>query len=177
MRTAVKCLKWLDERLEFWLGFLLYTYLAGIIVVEVFRRYVLNAASTWGEETAIYAFIWMSYVAAAKGVRNRSHLSVDTLRDRLPRTGKFCAYVLSDLCFFALAVIIVYYSLSPLLGNMKYDQRMLGADLPFAIATAAVPIGWSLIAVRVVQRFVDLVKRFSEGKPLADSVGLGEVKD
>jgi len=29
----------------------------------------------------------------------------------------------------------------------------------------------------VVQRFVNLVKRFSEGKPLVDSVGLGEVKD
>ena len=177
MRTSVKCLKWLDQRLKFWLGFLLYAYLAGIIVIEVFRRYVLSAASTWGEETAIYAFIWMSYVAAAKGVRSRSHLAVDTLRDRMPRIGKFCAYVISDLCFFALAAIIVYYSLFPLLGNLKYDQRMLGADLPIAIATAAVPIGWILIAVRVVQRFVNLVKRFSEGKPLVDSVGLGEVKD
>ena len=95
MRTSVKCLKWLDQRLEFWLGFLLYAYLAGIIVIEVFRRYVLSAASTWGEETAIYAFIWMSYVAAAKGVRSRSHLAVDTLRDRMPRIGKFCAYVIS----------------------------------------------------------------------------------
>jgi TRAP-type C4-dicarboxylate transport system permease small subunit len=177
MRTLVKCLKWLDQHIEFWLGFLLYAYLAGIIVIEVFRRYLLHAASTWGEETAIYAFIWMSYVAAAKGVRSRHHLAVDTLRDRMPRTGKFCTYVLSDLCFFALAALIVYYSLSPLLDNLKYDQRMQGADLPIAIATAAVPIGWILIAVRVVQRFVDLVKRFAEGKPLADSVGLGEVKD
>ena len=52
--------------------------LAGIIVVEVFRRYGLDAASTWGEETAIYAFIWLSYIAAAKGVRSRRHLAVDT---------------------------------------------------------------------------------------------------
>ena len=100
MRTVVKCLNWLDQHIEFWLGFFLYAYLAGIIVVEVFRRYVLNAASTWGEETAIYAFIWLSYIAAAKGVRSRRHLAVDTLRDRMPRIGQFCAYVLSDSMFF-----------------------------------------------------------------------------
>lgn len=177
MTTAIKCLKWLDQHVEFWLGFLLYTYLAGIIVVEVFRRYVLNAASTWGEETAIFTFIWMSYIAAAKGVRARRHLAVDTLRDRLPRSGQFCAYVVSDLCFFVLAATIVYYSLSPLWANLKYDQRMTGADLPIALATAAVPVGWTLIAVRVVQRFLDLVKRFIGGKPLVDSVGPGEVKE
>jgi TRAP-type C4-dicarboxylate transport system permease small subunit len=177
MTTAIKCVKWLDQRLEFWLGFLLYVYLAGIIVIEVFRRYVLNAASTWGEETAIYAFIWMSYIAAAKGVRTRRHLAVDALRDRMPRASRFWAYVVSDLCFFVLATTIVYYSLSPLWANFKYDQRMPGADLPIAFATAAVPIGWTLIAVRVVQRFVDLVKRFAEGKPLVDPVGPGEVKE
>jgi C4-dicarboxylate transporter, DctQ subunit len=174
MRTAVRCLNWLDQRLEFWLGFLLYVYLAGIIVVEVFRRYVLDAASAWGEETAIYAFIWTSYIAAAKGVRSRRHLAVDTLRDRMSRTGQFCSYLLSDVCFFALAAIIVYYSLSPISANIKYDQRMLGADIPIAFATAAVPLCWSLIAIRVVQRFVDLVGRFRAGKPLVDPIVLDE---
>jgi TRAP-type C4-dicarboxylate transport system permease small subunit len=177
MTTAIKYLKWLDQHIEFWLSSLLYAYLAGIIVVEVVRRYALDAASTWAEETAVYAFIWMSYLAAAKGVRSRSHLAVGTLRDRMPRIGQFCAYVVSDLCFFALAAIIVYYSLSPLWANLNYDQRMPGADLPMAIATAAVPIGWTLIALRVVQRFADLMKRFGEGRPLVDPVNLGEVKD
>lgn|SRR5262245_9223990 len=175
MRTAVKCLNLLDQRLEFWLGFFLYAYLAGIIVVEVFRRYVLDAASSWGEETAIYAFIWTSYIAAAKGVRSRRHLAIDAVRDRMPRIGQFCAYVLNDLCFFTLAAIVVYYSLSPIWLNIKYDQRMQGADIPMALATAAVPFGWSLIAIRVVQRFVDLVKRFKAGKPLVDAAPLGEV--
>ena len=126
MRTVVKCLNWLDQHIEFWLGFFLYAYLAGIIVVEVFRRYVLNAASTWGEETAIYAFIWLSYIAAAKGVRSRRHLAVDTLRDRMPRIGQFCAYVLSDLCFFTLAAIVVYYSLSPYLAQHQVRPAHAG---------------------------------------------------
>lgn len=177
MTTAVRCLKWLDQHIEFWLSSALYAYLAGIIVVEVFRRYVLDAASTWGEETAVYAFIWMSYIAAAKSVRTRSHLSIGALRDRMPRVGQFCAYLVSDVCFFALAVIVVYYSLPPVWANLEYDHRMLGTDLPMAIATAAVPIGWMLIAVRVVQRFVSLVRRFGEGKPLADPINLGEVRD
>jgi len=62
-----------------------------IIGVEVFRRYVLGASSTWGEETAIYAFVWMTYIAAAHRVRGRKHLSVELLRNKMNRTQKFCA--------------------------------------------------------------------------------------
>jgi len=144
--------------------------MAGVIVVEVCRRYFFGASSSWGEETAIYAFIWMTYLAAARGVRGRRHLSVEALRYRMTRTQKYYTFVLSDVCFFILALVIVYYSILPVIENIQYGHTMFGIDLPLALATSAVTFGWVLIAIRVVQRFFDTLSRFRHGQPLVDDL-------
>ncbi len=166
LKTSRKTFNWVDTRIETWLCTLFYVYMAGIIVVEVFRRYLLSAASSWGEETAIYSFIWLSYIAAARGVRERKHLSVELIRARLNRKQKFFAYILSDICFFILALVVVAYSIDPLRMNIVYGQTMFGSDLPMALATAVVPVAWSLIAVRVIQRFIVTLKRYKANEPL-----------
>ena len=148
--------------------------MAGVIVVEVCRRYFFGASSSWGEETAIYAFIWMTYLAAARGVRGRKHLSVEALRYRMTRTQKYYTFVLSDVCFFVLSMVIVYYSILPVMENIRYGHMMFGIDLPLALATSAVTAGWILIAIRVVQRFFDTLKRFRHGLPLVDDLSLVE---
>ncbi len=165
-------LRSVNSKIEFWLVSLFYAYMTIIIGVEVFRRYVLGASSTWGEETAIYAFIWMTYIAAAHRVRGRKHLSVELLRNKMNRTQKFCALVLSDVCFFILAVAVIYYSVAFVQTNIQYGQNMLGVDLPMALATVAVPIGWGLIALRVVERFLATLRRFRMGQPLVVEIGI-----
>jgi TRAP-type C4-dicarboxylate transport system permease small subunit len=167
-----RLIKWLDNNIEYWLCFVFYSYMAGIIVVEVCRRYFFGASTSWGEETAIYAFIWMTYIAAARGVRGRKHLSVEALRHRMTRTQKYYTFVLSDVCFFILSVVIVYYSILPVIENFQYGHTMFGVDLPLALATSAVTVGWVLIAIRVVQRFLDTLKRFRHGLPLVEDLPL-----
>ncbi len=168
MAEIRKLVKWLDENIEYWFCFIFYSYMAAIIVVEVCRRYFFDASSSWGEETAIYAFIWMTYLAAARGVRGRKHLSVEVLRHQMTRTQKYYAFVLSDVCFFILSLVIVYYSILPVIENIQYGHTMFGVDLPLALATSAVTVGWILIAIRVVQRFIVTLQRFRLGQPLIE---------
>lgn len=168
MGAIRKLVKWLDANIEYWLCFIFYSFMAVIIVLEVCRRYFFNASSSWGEETAIYAFIWMTYLAAARGVRGRRHLSVEVLRHQMTRTQKYYAFVLSDFCFFTLSLAIVYYSILPVIENIKYSHTMFGIDLPLALATSAVTVGWILIAIRVVQRFIVTLQRFRLGQSLVE---------
>lgn len=166
----MKVLKWMDDNLESYLSFLFYFYLTMVIFIEVVRRYIFNSSSTWGEETAIYAFIWMTYIAAAKGVKERTHLSVDVLVRLMGRRGKLFSLILSDVCFFILAATIFYYSLSPIGMNIEYGQTMMGVNLPMALATVAVPFGWLLIMVRVIQRFIKTIKTYRKGDlPIEES--------
>jgi TRAP-type C4-dicarboxylate transport system permease small subunit len=162
-------LRWLDQRLEFTLAFLFYFYLTSIMFIEVIRRYAFNASSSWGTETAIYAFIWMTYIAAAKGVKERSHLSVSILVDRFGRRGKFATAMLSDVCFLILAVVILYYSSVAVLQSAELGQNMQGADLPIWLASVSVPFGWFLVSIRVVQRSVGTIKSYLSGQSITTS--------
>lgn len=166
---VMRILGWLDQNIEYWLSFFFYSFLTLIIVTEVFRRYVLNASTSYGEEYARYAFIWLAYIATARGVRHRSHLSIDLLRARFGRTGKFVLYLFSDFCFLALAVVIVYTSTQFVIGGIRFDQRFTGSDWPLWLATSAVPVGWTLVCVRVVQRSVALVHAYRSGGLLVAS--------
>jgi C4-dicarboxylate transporter, DctQ subunit len=170
----IKLVRLLDSKIEFYLNFLFYAYLTSIIIIEVFRRYVLDSATSYGEETARYAFIWLAYVAAARGVKNRSHLSIEIVRQFLGRTGKFALFMLSDVCFMSLAVIVVFTSIQFVITNIEYDQMFTGADLPLWLATTAVPVGWSLIAVRVVQRNIATIADFRAGRPIEAGTLAGE---
>jgi TRAP-type C4-dicarboxylate transport system permease small subunit len=164
--TLRRALGWLDDNIEYWLNFLFYSFLTSIIVIEVFRRYVLNSSTTYGEEVARYAFIWLAYIATARGVKNRSHLSIENIRSLMGRTGKFALFMFSDFCFFTLSVIIVITSIKMVMSGIHFDQRFTGSDLPIWIATVAVPIAWTLIGFRVIQRALVAIGNFRNGRAI-----------
>lgn len=156
-RSSVrKAVCWFDAHFEDFLAGIFYGYMAIVIAVEVARRYLFNASSSWAEETAVYAFIWLAYLSASSAVRDRAHLSFNLLERLLPPKADKVVKLLSDGCFFALALLIVYTSMPTVLTHLKYNQLMLGVDLPMVLASAAVPVGWSLVMLRIVQRAIKL---------------------
>lgn len=50
----------------------------------VYGRYILNATPTWVEQVALLLVVWITFLGAAVGVRRRTHLSVDFIRDAMP---------------------------------------------------------------------------------------------
>lgn len=170
MEVALRAFRWIDDYLEYTLSFLFYVYLTAIIFIEVIRRYILNDSSSWGQETAIYAFIWMTYIATAKGVKERTHLSVTILVDRFGRNGKFATAMLSDVCFFVLAAVVFYYSAVALSQSIEFGQTMRGVRLPMWLALVGVPLGWLLIMFRVVERSVKMIRAYIRGEEI-DTAG------
>lgn len=75
--------------------------LLAIMVVLVFGnvvlRYAFNSGITVSEELSRWAFVWLVFLGALVGLRERSHLGVDTLVKALPAWGKRACYVVSHL--------------------------------------------------------------------------------
>jgi TRAP-type C4-dicarboxylate transport system permease small subunit len=161
-------LDWLDRNVEYWLNVLLYAYILAIVFVEVVARYVFKVSIVWSEETAVYAFIWMSYLAMARLARTRSHLAFTPLRDMMSRGWQLACLLVSDLALGVLAVIVVVYMWRPIADSVSFHQTMQGADLPIWIATLAVPVGWLMVLVRTTQRALDAIANYRRGGVVAE---------
>ncbi|GAA0418045.1 hypothetical protein GCM10009133_28020 [Cocleimonas flava] len=148
-------MKFCDTKLIKWFIIGTYSYFCLIIVIEVIRRYVFGASSPWGEMTARYAFVYLTYVAASEGIRHGSHIRIDLVPKLLSTTKSKLLSFYIDILILILAATIIYYSLE--LMNIQWTAGivMSAIDVNMAFAQAALPLGWLLIIVRTIQNWVD----------------------
>ena len=128
-----------------------YSYFCIIIVTEVVRRYVFGDSSAWGEMTARYSFVYMTYMAAAEAIKNKKHIRVDLI-DRLASPNAVRSFKLyADAMTAILAILIIYYSILLMKIQISVGIVMTAADINMAFAQAALPLGWALILIRLAQ--------------------------
>jgi TRAP-type C4-dicarboxylate transport system permease small subunit len=90
------------------LGITLILYMVGAITVQVFTRYALGRPIAWVEESATYAFIWMSFVGASFGLKQGRHILIATFGAHLrPRWAAGLRALVWALVLLTLAVLVV----------------------------------------------------------------------
>ena len=132
-----------------------FSYFTAIILIEVVRRYVFGASSPWGEMTARYAFVYLTCVAASEGVRYSKHIRIDLVPNMLSGIPAKALQVYTDGLILLLAGCVVFYSIELVHLQWSVGIMMPAADVNMAFAQAALPFGWTLIAVRVIQNWID----------------------
>lgn len=159
--TAVQAIWRNGERMAMlWL----YAFIAIVIVVEVLRRFVFDYSSIWGEEAARYAFIYLVWIGAAVGVRNRSHIRFTILIDMLPPRGAAAMSIIGNVAIMCFAVIAFYWSVEPLKTSLAFGSVTEGLRLPRAWFLIAVPLGFTLVLLRSIGVLVEDFRAFSAGR-------------
>ena len=141
----------LDRNAERWLLLVLYSFIVYVIFIEVVRRFVLLYSSIWGEETARFAFIFLVWIGAAAAVRERAHIRIDVILHYLPPRGVALVYLFGDLLTGVLACLAIYWSLDPVLVSIKFGNVTDGLRVVRAWFLIAVPLGFTVLMVRLVQ--------------------------
>ena len=166
MRQIVRAL---DENFEYALSSALYAYIILVIFFEVVARYGFHSSILWAEETSIYAFIWLTYISMANLAKIAGpSLGGVLIRDLLPPAGQLALLLLADICLLILSTVIIVFVYRPIADNIVFDQQMMGVNLPLWWATAAVPFGWFLVTIRVIQRALISIRKYMAGVALED---------
>ncbi|MFD2190989.1 TRAP transporter small permease [Pistricoccus aurantiacus] len=162
----LKPLLWIDENLEKVIILIAYSGMAGIIFVEVIRRFFFNQQAAWSTSIPILLFLWLTWFGASLNVKRRSHLSLNELRMRLPYFGQFLCLILDAVLWIGFGILVIYYSTQQV--TLAYDN--------FAIVTGtnsvmqwwfylATPLAWVLLLFRVLQNLYQDIWRYKRGKP------------
>lgn len=130
----------------------LYVYIIAIVVLEVFRRYVMSYSSLWGSETAMYMFIYMSWIGMSWAAYKRVHIRMNLVYQFVGDRSKAYLYILSDVAMIVFAVLSIQY-VYPLIRNAIQYQRQVGSmEISMYVFQLAIPIGMALFVFRTLQR-------------------------
>lgn len=145
----------------------LYAFIVLVIVVEVIRRFVFDFSSIWGEEAARFAFIYLVWIGAAVGVRNRSHIRFNIIADMLPARGATALSILGNLAVAGFAVFAFYWSIEPIATSLRFGSVSEGLRLARAWFLVAVPIGFALVFARALGVIAEDIASFRNNQPPA----------
>lgn len=144
-------------------------FMTVLTFIQVVLRYIFGTGLVWSLEATTYTFAWMVLIGVSYCVRERAHIAVDLVTDKLPpgprRIMMLAAIALSiAYCGFMIYGGAIFVDRLMVLGNNARD-----VPLPRWLLTSILPIGFTLLALRFGQVGWRLLK-----DPASVSSGFGE---
>jgi len=156
----------LDKNGERWLLLVFYVMLVGTMFIEVVRREVFSYSSIWGEEMVRYSFIYLAWIGASAAVKERGHIRIDVILNYVPRTVKALLYVFGDVVMFVVALVALYWSWEAVHVSWKFGSVTHGLRVSQVWFLFAVPFGFALVMLRLVQSFLRDISDLRGGRPV-----------
>ncbi|MFG6179466.1 TRAP transporter small permease [Halomonas sp. THAF12] len=122
----------------------------------VFGRYVLNDTPTWVEQSSLLIVVYVTCLGAAAGVRHRTHLSIDFIREGLPAVPREAMRHVADVFVILFGAFMAWQGGIMVLDNLGRPIPMIGLSeswraLPLVISGALMAL---FSFVNIVQRLV-----------------------
>jgi len=111
----------------------------------VFGRYVLNATPTWVEQISLLLVVFISFLGAAVGVHDNTHLSVDMFVDALPPRARQAVLIVVDTVMMVFGGVMAWYTAK--LAIFKWDTEIPLIDMPEGLRSVPLAICGGLMVL------------------------------
>jgi TRAP-type C4-dicarboxylate transport system permease small subunit len=136
----------------------------------VYGRYVLNSTPTWVEQLSLLLVIWITFLGAAVGVSEDTHLSVEFVRDAVKPATRMILCTVSDLLMLAFGALMAYHSLQ--LAMFGWADTIPLINVPEGLRSVPAVICGVLIVLFTASRITArLLGRRGEAKASTDRLG------
>jgi TRAP-type C4-dicarboxylate transport system permease small subunit len=126
--------------------------MAGIVVWQVFGRFVLDSSPSWTEQAALILMIWYVMFAAAAGVHEGFHIRIALLEERL---GVRAAPVrrITAMIVLGLGLVLLIYG-AQLIWLVR-GNVVPSLGISRAVAYAPMPVAGLLMALFALPQVLD----------------------
>jgi TRAP-type mannitol/chloroaromatic compound transport system permease small subunit len=94
-----------------------------VTAYEVVTRYVFGAPSIWALEATQYLFLSSTALGGAYVLRNRHHVNVSIVYDRLSAKSKALVEVITAVFFFAFILVLLWNTLDITIESVTHLQH------------------------------------------------------
>ncbi len=138
----------------------------GTLLIEVFRRVLFSYSSIRDEELVRFSFIYLAWIGASAAVKERGHIRIDVILNYVSPSVKTMFYIFGDLVMFVVAVIALYWSWEAVHVSWKFGSVTHGLRISQVWFLFAVPFGFALVMLRLIQSFLRDLSDLRNGRPV-----------
>lgn len=154
MRIA---LRHVEEALSVLFGVVLF----GVLIWQVVTRYLLNDPSIWTEECARYLYVGVVFFGAAAAVRDRAHIGMPFIVDRLPIRARLAVGLVTQGLALLFCVAIVVWGTRA--AEREWDLPSVAMEVPMGLVLAIVPAAMACAAVRIALNMAEDIRDARRG--------------
>lgn len=165
--TVSRVFDWLCKGL-LWLSGAGLFLMTMIVAWQVWGRFVLNDSPTWTEPVSLMLMLWFIFLAAAVGVRQRFHLSLDLFRQIVPTRARLMMDAASFLVVGIFGAAMAWYP-QPLIAQ-TWPVSIPGLGLPAGLGYVSITVSGALIVVFSVEHLVKLAIAATDSRRDAETL-------
>ncbi|MBW2305842.1 MAG: TRAP transporter small permease [Deltaproteobacteria bacterium] len=118
---------------------------------QVFFRFVLNAALTWSEELSRFAFVWLVYMGAILGAKERIHIRVTAPQLLLPERFRRFVNVFADVIWVVINLFFAHQGVLQVKHLFQFSYISPALQWNMAYIYCIVPAGFLLMSYRIIE--------------------------
>ena len=122
--------------------------MAGIIILQVFQRYVMQHSLDWPEELARYLFIYSVYLGSSYAAAGRRHLEVTIIRTVFGKRIGIISTILAYIITVFFCFLMFFWGFKMIFFVIESNQVAPALQFPMWIAYICIPLGFLLMGFR-----------------------------
>ncbi len=156
-----KLFKFIDRLITLWC-MLLMSAMTIVVILSVFFRYVFSISYVWSEELITMLFIGASFFGCILAVKDKAHIVVDLVLEKLPPLGLKAANIAISLVNIFVQVVLIDASVVWI--EMAGNSPTPGMRLPSYIFYSFLPITSAFIILYEILGIKDVVSGKQRGE-------------
>ena len=150
-----------------------YLIIAGIIFVEVIRRFVFNEQAPWSTTLPPFLFLIMTWFGCSYNIRKRTHLAFSEFRMNFPPILQMACLLLDAVLWWGFCLVVLVTSAKVTANSAGNFQILLGTDNVlqwwFLIT---VPVAFTVMAARVLENLLEDFSNLRASEPLVQPASI-----
>ena len=124
-----------------------------IIFSQVVARYALGNSLSWSEEIGRHLFVWMTFLGAALGVRNKAHVALDLLVNHLPQRLNKIVLAFGYLVMLVFSAVLIHTGMK--MVTLGSHQISAALQIPMKYVYIVLPISGVLMIFYLLKNLYD----------------------
>jgi C4-dicarboxylate transporter DctQ subunit len=113
---------------------------AFILIISIFRRFILNSPILWVDEVIRYLLVWVSFLGMGFVTKEHKHIEVTAIDSYIPVKIATLLNYFVDIIILFIMVIMIYFGIIVTSGQMNVRGQTI-AWLSFGYVYLAIPVG------------------------------------